>query len=295
MPLATPSAMPKRSAVQNAAVGPGFGWVLLPLAACGVDAGSSANPTAMPTAAMRAPAVRRRWNGRPSNQQRRPTPTPAMALASCAGACLSAISMQRPEMVRTATALLHFRSLSWSMAAASSAVASHTSASETRRAPLEKRRSFSLPSWVPDSFQMFKRGGASAPAAASAAAAAAAAAATTDALPGGAGDVEMVADDGAGSNGVLTKSETTGCAAFGVSMSVENAYAAMKKAGLGRGGERAIPVHIEAHTSMDTSLLTVFAAEHAVRHSAPAGVAVQRLKKRGPDGDQQMRVGWAVL
>ena len=67
---------------------------------------------AMPANPTMYPAMRRRVNGRPSNQQKRPTPVAATALATCAEMDRSAISMSVPDTASPGNAVRYRFSLS---------------------------------------------------------------------------------------------------------------------------------------------------------------------------------------
>ena len=93
-------------------------------------------------------------------------------------------------------------------------------------------------------------------------------------------------------NGVLKSSKATDAAAFGRCSSIEAAYQALAKAGL---DPSMLPIHVEADQMLNPASLTVFAGETALRNNARAAIAIQRSKKRGPDGHQQLHVGWILL
>lgn len=124
------------------------------------------------------------------------------------------------------------------------------------------------------------------------------AAAAAAAVPGGsvadpAAEMEEEMDEPEpASNGVVTSTRTLDPVAYGRCSSVESAYRALTKTGM---DPKVLPTHVEAGQALDPANLTVFATETAVRNGVKAVVAVQRTKKRTPDGSQQLNVGWVLL
>ena len=124
-----------------------------------------------------------------------------------------------------------------------------------------------------------------------AAAAAAAVPGSTSAPPAPESDDEMD-DPEPTSNGVVTSTRTLDPVAYGRCSSVESAYKALTKSGM---DPKVLPTHVEADQALDPANLTIFATQTAVRNGVKAAVAIQRTKKRTPDGSQQLNVGWVLL
>ena len=93
-------------------------------------------------------------------------------------------------------------------------------------------------------------------------------------------------------NGTIKSTRTLEPCAYGRCSSVESAYKDLAKFGM---DPKILPTHVEAAQGLDPANLTVFATETALRNGVKAVVAVQRAKKRSPDGSPQLNVGWALL